>query len=90
MNSHFKQPATQTNFRRPNLDNIPPKLNTPAKPTFQDSPRSSAPEPEKAVTKQSLEGKVIRSKKSKLEELNSHTINSKGEVVSFIQAFFPK
>lgn len=51
-----------------------------------------APEPEPAnqVSRKNLEGKLMRSKKSKLEELNSQTINSKGEVVAFIQAFFPK
>ena len=78
-----------TNTRKPSAP--APKLNNPVKPAEMPSkaPEPIAPSVERRK-KSDLEGKLMRSKKSKLEELNSQALNSQGEVVAFIQAFFPK
>jgi hypothetical protein len=88
MKQRFSTPF-QTDVRKKNSSQVAPSLNVqPEQVHVIQTP--APPEPEPLITRKNLEGKVVRYKKTKLEELNSHTMNSQGEVVSFIQAYFPK
>jgi len=88
MKQRFSTPF-QTDVRKKVTEQVAPSLNV--KPETVHVIQSSAPpEPEPLITRKNLEGKVVRYKKTKLEELNAHSLNSQGEVVSFIQAYFPK
>ena len=88
MKQRFSTPF-QTDIRKKVAAQVAPSLNV--QPEKVEVIQSSAPaEPEPLVTRKNLEGKVVRYKKTKLEELNAHSVNSQGEVVAFIQAYFPK
>ena len=88
LKSRFSTPF-QTDLRKAKPSQSAPSLNvkTSEPVVLQPAPE---PEPESRVSRKNLEGKLMRSKKTKLEELNSTAVNSQGEVVAFIQAFFPK
>lgn len=88
MKQRFSTPF-QTDIRKKVATQVAPNLNVQPE-TVHVVQAPAPPEPEPMITRKNLEGKVVRYKKTKLEELNAHSVNSQGEVVSFIQAYFPK
>ena len=88
LKNRFSTPF-QTDLRKARPSQSTPSLNVKVEEPVVLQP-APEPEPESKVSRKNMEGKVMRSKKTKLEELNSVSLNSSGEVVAFIQAFFPK